>query len=224
MKKVWVYIVIIFIVALTVLGMIFLSSNVNLSFKNAKIINKIINQEVEKINKDYPWVYDYKTNNSEIVIPYFNINNKYIKKINEDNLKHSLNNIVHANYVYSINDDVLSLLYTKEYNNRVEYQIYNINLKTSKIMDMQDILTYYSIKYDDILSKIILSSEFYLKQLGYIDEELDTYVRDTNNSIRENNFEIYIGNNGELYVLVNIIHSKIEKVVIPIIDKQKTLY
>ena len=219
MKKVWVYIVIIFIIIFTILGMIFLSNNVNLSFKNAKIINKIINQEVEKINNDYPWVYDYKTNNDEIVIPYFNINNKYIKKINEDNIKDNIDNISSSNYVYSINDDILSLLYTKEYNDRIEYQIYNINLTTSKIMDMQDILNYYSIRYDDILSKIILSSEFYLKQLGYIGDELETYIRDTNNSIRDNNFEIYIGNNGELYVLVNIVHNKIEKVVIPIIDK-----
>ena len=219
MKKVWVYIVIVFIILLTILGMIFLSNNVNLSFKNAKIINKIINQKVEKINEDYPWVYDYKTNNKNIIIPYFNINNKYIKKTNEDNSKANLDGIISANYVYSINGDVLSLLYTKEYDNKMEYQIYNINLTTSKMMDTQDVLTYYSIKYDDILDKITLSTDFYLKQLGYSNEELDSYIRDTNNDIRENSFEIYIGSNMELYILVSIIHDKIDKVIIPIIDK-----
>lgn len=219
MKKVWVYIVILFIVIATILGMIFLSNNVNLSFNNAKIINKIINQKASKINDNYPWVYDYKSSNKEIVIPYFNIDSKNIKSINMDNINANNDNVIHANYVYSINDDILSLLYTKEYDNRIDYQVYNISLNSSKVMNTQEVLTFYSLKYDNILEKALLSAEFYLKKLNYPPDELTKYIDDTNNNIRENGFEIFIGSNYELYIIVDIVHERIEKVLIPIIDK-----
>lgn len=219
MKKVWVYIVILFIVIATILGMIFLSNNVNISFNNAKIINKIINQKASKINDNYPWVYDYKSSNKEIIIPYFNIDSKNIKSINMDNINANNDNVIHANYVYSINDDILSLLYTKEYDNKINYQVYNISLNSSKVMNTQDVLNYYSLKYDNILEKALLSAEFYLKKLNYPPDELTKYIDDTNNNIRENGFEIFIGSNYELYIIVDIVHERIEKVLIPIIDK-----
>ena len=219
MKKVWVYVVIIVIIVATIIGMIFLSNNVNLSFNNAKIINKIINQKASKINENYPWVYDYKSSNKEVIIPYFNIDSKNIKDINIDNINANYDNVIHANYVYSVNDDVLSLLYTKEYANKIDYQVYNISLNTSKVMNTQDVLDYYSLRYDNILEKALLSAEFYLKQLNYSEDLLATYIDDTNNSIRENGFEIYIGSNHELYIIVNIVHERIEKILIPIIDK-----
>ena len=218
MKNVFVYIVIVFIVILTILGMIFLSNNVNISFENTKIINKIINQKASKINDNYPWVYDYKNNNKDVIIPYFNIDSKNIKSINMDNINTNYDNIIQANYVYSINDDILSLLFTKEYKNKIDYKIYNISLKTSKVMNTQEVITYLNLKYDDLLEKVLLSSEFYLKQQNYSDDLKTTYIDDTNNSIRESGFEIYIGSNNELYILVNIVHDKIEKVLIPIID------
>ena len=217
--KIWVYIVILLIIVLTILGMMFLSNNVNISFRNAEIVNKIINEKASKIKEDYPWVYAYKKDNKQILIPYININSKLIKKINEENTKENLENVKQASYLYSINNDLLSIIYTKEYENKIEYKIYNISLKTSKLMNSQDVLTYLNMNYDDIYNKILLSCELYLKKYNYTQELFDMYLGDTNNNMRENGFEIYIGSNQELYVLVDIFHDKIDTVLIPIVDK-----
>ncbi len=217
--KIWVYIVIVLIILLTILGMVFLSNNVTISFKNDEIVNKIINEKAKKIKDDYPWVYAIKKDNKKILIPYFNINSKLIKKVNDENINEDLTGVSHANYVYTINDDLLSLIYTKEYSDKISYKIYNVNLKTSKLMNSQDVLTYFNYNYDDILVKVMLSCELYLKNMNYSDNLFDTYLADTNNYLQENGFEIYVGSNKELYVLINIFHDKVETVLIPIIDK-----
>lgn len=208
--KIWVYIVILLIIILTILGMVFLSSNVNISFKNAEIVNKIINEKASKIKEDYPWVYAIKKDNKQILIPYININSKLIKKINEENAKEDLTNVKQASYLYSINNDLLSIIYTKEYETKKEYKIYNINLKTSKLMNTQDVLTYLNLNFDNIYNKILLSCELYLKQYNYNQELLDIYLGDTNNNMRENGFEIFVGSNKELYVLVDVYHDIID--------------
>ena len=216
--KVWVYVVILLIVFLTIVGMIYLSNNVNISFKNAELVNNIINEEATKIREDYPWVYDYTTDNKQILIPYININNKIIKKINKENINEDLENVKQASYLYSINNSLLSIIYTKEYEDKTEYKIYNINLKTSKLMTSQEVFNYFSINYDDILNKILLSCEFYLKKYNYSPEQYDMYIGDTNNYLRENGFEVYIGSNKEIYVLIYVFHEKLDTVLVPIVN------
>ena len=216
MKKVWVYVVIIFIIILTILGMIFLSNNVSLSFKTGEVLNNIMNLEAQKIKPDYPWVYTYHNDNDNILIPYFNINNKLLKKINDDNINEDLNDVKQTSYLYSINDSLLSLIYTKEYNDNYEYQVYNFNLDSSRLMNYMDVLNYLDIDYDELINKIELSIEIYLKKYNYPEDVYEMYLAKNINHLNDSGLSLYVGSNKEIYAVIKIYHDKVENVLLSI--------
>ena len=114
-------------------------------------------------NKKTKYVYTVSTKNNS-KLPYIDIDSEDIKVINsrlenEFNEMVSYNNKSNMEYEYSINDDLLSLLITKNYIEddqipEVDYEVINISISDKKIYSSDDIIDMYSLSKNEITSKI----------------------------------------------------------------------
>lgn len=222
-KNDWIYFLIAFIVYLVLFLGFILFSKISPSLKAKEEKDKIFLNEAKKINDNFFWVYSYPTTNKEVIMPYFNIKNKELEKINKQNINEDLKNIKNANYLYSINGDLLSVMYKIEYDNNILYRTYNFNLGTNKIMNSVDIFKYLNRDNDDIINKLISSIREYLLNLHYSEDIYNTYLEKTlsklYDSLSKNDLSIYVGSNKEVNIVVTIYHEREEPIIIMIIDK-----
>lgn len=222
-KNDWIYFLIAFIVYVIIfLGFIIVSKiSPSINKKNEK--DKISLNESQKINDNFFWIYSYPNENKDIIIPYFNIKNKKLAKINKQNLNEDLTKIKNANYLYSINGDLLSLMYKIEYQDNIIYHTYNFNLGTNKIMNSAEVFKYLDKDYDEVINNLISSIKSYISNLNYSEELLNEYLTNTlsklYDKLSKNDLNVYVGSNKEINIIVTIYHKKEESILITVIDK-----
>ena len=222
-KDVFRYIFLAFIVYVMAFIVIFVSNNLSLNANNKRIKDNLISNEARKIDDDYFWIYPYPSNNKNIIVPYFNIDNTNIAKINKQNVNENLENVKNASYLYSINGDLLSLMYKIEYSDSILYRIYNFNLGTNKIIKSSELFDYLDINSDETVNYIVESVKTYIRNFKYDNNLEDEYTLNTlaklYEEISEDNLKIFVGSNKELNVVITIYHEVNEPILITVIDK-----
>lgn len=221
-KYILFYSLLVLIVLLTALGMVYISNHYESKNDYDNIINEVLKKEAKKMDENKEWVYDFKKND-EVIIPTINIKDEDILAINESMLEYDYTDVLNASYLYSINADLLSILYTKTYLNYKEYEIYNINLGSTKIITGVDAIEYINQDINSINNVVSLTINKHLKNLNLPDELFNEYFSKTmdnyNNQVNNNSLMVYLGSNKEVNILVDIITDKEEQLLINIVDK-----
>lgn len=148
------------------------------NFNNYKI-EKEKNLVYTKSKKNYDFYKQYK--------PFVNIKGELGDVVNKD-IDNYMSNFkednIGATYEYSLSGEILSLIIKVEDHSYVEsatiyyYRSYNINLKTSEIIDNDKLFSYYDINNEqalNVLNKKI--EEYYNKSVdeGYVDSDNCNY-------------------------------------------------
>ena len=127
-------------------------------------------------------------NKDKINVPTINVKGKNIDKLN-DKIIDKANKYISKNnriidYDYQINGKILSLAIQYVDSNekgrspKITYDVYNINLKTKKILNKKDILDIYEIKKSDVEEIVAAKfSEYYsdILKKGYMKEDICDY-------------------------------------------------
>ena len=214
------YSLVVLIILLTIAGMFYLKNHPTFEEKKKNIISDIKINEAKRYDQSKEWVYRLDNDNKIINIPVININDKEIDKLNESFLDQ---NIISSDFLYSVNDYLLSILYIKRYENETIYETYNIDLGNTRLMGDMDVLNYLKKSYHDFKKNCYLSIEFELKKYHYDQETYNSYYQKTinefNNNILNGNLKIYIGSNKEIMTIMDIYRDTKETMIINIIDK-----
>ena len=170
-----------------------------------------------KIDKDKYLVYTIYTKSNDMGsitnVPYININSSKIDKINKEIIKTSEDFLnIKGNtilYEYSVSGNTLSLVLKMVNNNtlytsEIKFKSYNINLKTLKLIDNNNLLKLYNVSNDKV-SNIIDNKDEVKK--GFIPKEECDYNcylewRDIKNMT--DNISYFI-RDGKLYVFKEFI-------------------
>jgi len=178
-------------------------------------------ESVKKIDESKEYVYDLEKGES-YAIPYINIDSDDAKRLNneidlflEENY-FSTKNLATGDYIYIlkyeyyINEDILSViikLQHSEISQRI-YKAFNINKKTGKEITNEEILKNKNITREELNNKLYEIYEQKIENdLSKTDElpsSIKEAVLDETKKIFEetslDEFELYIGNNNELFV------------------------
>lgn len=213
-----------FIVLITILFMVLISKS-DYVFESKDVVKeKVVSTEAKKINNNFYWIYDSNKSTNNYLIPYLNIKNNEVAKLNKKLQEADLKKYSSTNYIYSINGDILSILYTKNMNDKQDYEIYNFNLGTNKFMTGAEILNYVNEDINTLNNLIYTSIELYIRNKNYSYDEYIIYDALTISKYQErlamDGILVYLGSNKELYVIVDIYTDDSETILIPIIDKK----
>lgn len=213
-----------FIVLITILFMVLISKS-DYVFESKDVVKeKVVSTEAKKINNNFYWIYDSNKSTNNYLIPYLNIKNNEVAKLNKKLQEADLKKYSSTNYIYSINGDILSILYTKNMNDKQDYEIYNFNLGTNKFMTGAEILNYVNEDINTLNNLIYTSIELYIRNKNYSPDEYIIYDALTISKYQErlamDGILVYLGSNKELYVIVDIYTDDSETILIPIIDKK----
>lgn len=213
-----------FIVLITILFMVLISKS-DYVFESKDVVKeKVVSTEAKKINNNFYWIYDSNKSTNNYLIPYLNIKNNEVAKLNKKLQEADLKKYSSTNYIYSINGDILSILYTKNMNDKQDYEIYNFNLGTNKFMTGAEILNYVNEDINNLNNLIYTSIELYIRNKNYSHDEYIIYDALTISKYQErlamDGILVYLGSNKELYVIVDIYTDDSETILIPIIDKK----
>ena len=168
--------------------------------------------------KEEPGKYDVS-----IRIPIFNIDGEVAKQVNNSTqsvFANKANDIFANPGVYTIynidftaylNDNILSLVIRatlKEGNNaqRLIIQTHNYDIKTGRLITLNELLTQKGIAYKDVNSKIEKYINEANKQASAVSMALtgqNVYTRDINNAmyVTDNSTYFFMGPNGDIYIL-----------------------
>lgn len=175
--------------------------------------------EAFKEDKNKEWV--YSKGKKDKIVPYINIKSKNIFKLN-NKIKND-KKVRTSSYLYSINGDLLSILFTKNYENNKEYETYNINLGNTKVISGMDVLKYINADIANI-QKITTSTILY--ELSKYKNDTDKYqlyynktIEEFSNEIINNTLKVYIGSNREIIIFITINADENYIKAINIVDK-----
>ena len=171
-------------------------------------------------NRDYDIVYT-KTNTNIDNVPYININNDSINKINQEIESIYQNYLIFSpngfNYSYSVSGNILSVIITAQVvhpestHYDIIYKSYNIDLANLKVLTNKEILDKYNISEDKM--KYYLYNKFlnYYNDLilnkYFTEKECDfnSFLESKNIDFMLDDFNFYINNKHlELYMYFNI--------------------
>ena len=205
-KKIIIAIIVISIISISVI--VFLINNKKYNYTNL----------LEK--KDYDIVYT-KTNTNIDNVPYININNDSINKINQEIESIYQNYLIFSpngfNYSYSVSGNILSVIITAQVvhpestHYDIIYKSYNIDLANLKVLTNKEILDKYNISEDKM--KYYLYNKFlnYYNDLilnkYFTEKECDfnSFLESKNIDFMLDDFNFYINNKHlELYMYFNI--------------------
>lgn len=157
--------------------------------------------------------------NSKSKLPYINLKGSNIELINNslkveyDELSKYKNS--YFKYKYSIQDDIISLLIEKGIKKsksdflEEEYKVYNISLKSKKVLSKDEIMSKYNLDKNNIKSIIekALEKQFkYESDNGYVVPQecnLNCYLNDKNYVSIDDNLEFFIKGK-DIYGYLNI--------------------
>lgn len=204
----------IFIIILIILIIIFLIITKLLSNNNVLLINsyvsKLENQNINLDNNPCDLENVVKYNN----IPYFNINNNFYNKLNEEILSEFLLRACYQDgfidYEASINKNILSVALNISYDTDddlayLEYKTYNININNNTILSNQEILNLYKLNLNQVENKVLNKlKEYYNYEIEkkYIENKsFDDYLKILEYTpITMDNMNLYIDNKNNLYI------------------------
>ena len=220
LKYILFYIAVFIIIVLTIFGMFYLKDHTTFEEKKKNIVSEIKINEATKEDKTKEWVYNSSLED-KIKIPYINIDDKDIDKLNEKISKND--GFISSDYLYSINNNLLSILFIKTYSDIIKYETYHINLNSTKIVSDLESLNYINKDIYDIKDNCNLSLEHEIKNYHFDQEKYEEYLKNTlsefSKSIYNGSLKIYIGNNKEIMVIMNLYLDEIKPIIINIVDK-----
>lgn len=222
LKYVLFYCMIVLILVLTIFGMIFLSNISQEKNSYEHVVSKIRQKKAYKQDENREWVYDIYYNEN-IKLPYINIKDNNIKKINESLLDEEYENILNASYLYSLNGELLSILYTKKYQDSKSYETFNINLNSTSVITGIDAINFVNGDFDEIDSIVSLTVSKYLKSQLLDDSQYNLYYTNTmddyHKKIIADELDVYIGSNKDINIILDVLTDKPNKIIVNIVDK-----
>lgn len=222
LKYVLFYCMIVLILVLTIFGMIFLSNISQEKNSYEHVVSKIRQKKAYKQDENREWVYDIYYNEN-IKLPYINIKDNNIKKINESLLDEEYENILNASYLYSLNGELLSILYTKKYQDSKSYETFNINLNSTSVITGIDAINFVNGDFDEIDSIVSLTVSKYLKSQLLDDSQYNLYYTNTMNDYHKkiiaDELDVYIGSNKDINIILDVLTDKPNKIIVNIVDK-----
>ena len=200
--------------------MFYLKNHTTFEEKKKNIVTEIKINKAEKKDRNKEWVYN-DSDKENINIPHINIDDNEILKLNEKIKKED--DFISSDYLYSINENILSILFIKTYEDNIKYDAYNINLNNTKIISGTEALNNINKDIYEIKNNCFLSIEYELKKYHFDNETFENYYKKTidefNNSFYSDNAKIYIGNNKKVMVIIDIYKDDIKPIIINIVDK-----
>lgn len=200
--------------------MFYLKNHTTFEEKKKNIISDIKINEAKRYDQNKEWVYRLDNENKNINTPVININDKDMEDLND---KFIDTNVISSEYLYSVNDYLLSILYIKKYEDKIIYETYNIDLGNTRLMGDMDVLNYLEKNYSDFKDNCYLSIEFELKKYHFDNDTFNSYYQKTidefNKSILNSNLNIYVGSNKEIMAIIDIYTDNKNEMIINIVDK-----
>ena len=220
MRSRYIFLILIFLIIFcAVFSMIFLKNQSEFEEKKEKILMTSKTHEAFKEDNNKEWVYAKGKKNK--ILPYINIKNKKISKLN-NSIKND-KKVKSSSYLYSINGDLLSILFTKNYENNKEYETYNINLGNTKVISGMDVLKYINADISNIQKITTSTISYELSKYKNDSDKYQLYYNKTieafSNEIINNTLKVYIGSNKEIIIFVTIYTDENYIKAINIVDK-----